>query len=433
MNISNLKIRLSGLLKNKDFKVLFKNFTNFSFFQITNYLVPLITIPYIVHIIGAEKFGILSFAAAIIYYLQIFVDYGFNISGVQKLASERSFPEKIATTYSSILTIRVALSVIMMSLLLLSSLLFGEIKLYLWIYIFTFIMIPASTLQSVWFYNGMEKMQYLNYTNLVSRSIYLIGIFAFIHKSTDFLYVPLINSMSIMFAGIVSTIIIFKKFEIRYKAPSPDIMLEYLKDGWHLFISNLGMNLYRNSNVFILGLLAPKEIVGFYSAGEKIIKVLQMVFTPITNVFYPYISRLRPVNPARSLYMIKIVLLVMGGATFILSVILISMADRIVLGFFGTDFISSIIVIKIGAFVIFIGTLNYILGIIFMLNFSMKREFTKSVIRTGIANLILCFSLIYMFKEIGAAYSFLFAEGFLLFNLVIYIYQKQERWRIAGV
>ncbi len=432
MRRNNLKTIFSKLLVSKDFKILFRNFSNFSLFQLTNYLVPLITIPYIVHIIGAEKYGILSFVAAVIYYLQIIIDYGFNISGVQKLAANRTNRQKVSSVYSSIITIRLVLSVIMIIFLWLASFIFFEVQQYKWIYLFGFLMIPGSAFQSVWFYNGMEEMQYLNYTNLVSRAFYLVGIFLIIRESQDFIFVPLINSVSIFAAGIVSTFLIYKRFHVRYTIPHREEIREQLKDGWHVFVSNVAMNLYRNSNIFILGLLAPKIVVGYYSAGEKIIKVLQMIFTPITNVFYPFISRLKSENPAKSILVLKYVAVSMGGATFVLSLALIFSADWITLHFFGPQFTTSALVIKIAAFVIFFGTLNYISGIIFMLNFSMKKEFTISVIRTGVVNIFVCFFLSHTFSELGTAVSFILAESFLFINLTFYIYTRRDRWIVAN-
>jgi len=384
-----------------------------------------------VHIIGAEKYGILSFIAAVIYYFQIIIDYGFNISGVQKLAANRNNQKNISSIYSSIITIRIVLSIVMVLILWLISYVFVEVQQYKLIYLFAFIMIPGSAFQSVWFYNGMEEMQYLNYTNLVSRAFYLVGIILRIRESQDFVFVPLINSISIFAAGMVSTYLIYKRFHVRYSFPPMRDIKEQLKDGWHIFISNVAMNLYRNSNVFILGLLAPKIVVGYYSAGEKIIKVLQMVFTPITNVFYPFISRLKSENPAKSILVLKYVAASMGGATLVLSIGLILSADWITLRFFGPEFSTSAQVIKIASFVIFFGTLNYISGIIFMLNFSMKKEFTISVIRTGIVNIFVCFFLSYTFRELGTAFSFIFAESFLFVNLAFYIYTRRSRWMVA--
>ena len=116
---------IKKLRENTDIKKLFSNSLNFSLFQATNHLVPLITIPYIVRIIGPEKFGILSFAVAAILYLQIFVDYGFNLSAVQRIAVKRKSQNLINETFNAVLFIRVAILVLGLFALIASSFIFG--------------------------------------------------------------------------------------------------------------------------------------------------------------------------------------------------------------------------------------------------------------------------------------------------------------------
>ncbi|EIV7885350.1 oligosaccharide flippase family protein, partial [Escherichia coli] len=44
--------------------------------QGVTYLVPLITLPYLVRVLGAQSYGVLSFSLAIIQYFILLTDYG---------------------------------------------------------------------------------------------------------------------------------------------------------------------------------------------------------------------------------------------------------------------------------------------------------------------------------------------------------------------
>ncbi|HBO77602.1 MAG TPA: flippase, partial [Cupriavidus sp.] len=45
-----------------------------------NYLIPLITLPFLVSHVGAQVFGVVAFGQAVAVYAQLVADYGFNIS-----------------------------------------------------------------------------------------------------------------------------------------------------------------------------------------------------------------------------------------------------------------------------------------------------------------------------------------------------------------
>ncbi len=51
-----------------------------------NYLAPIVVLPYLMVVLGAEKFGCIGFALAVCQYLMIVVDFGFNLSATKRIA-----------------------------------------------------------------------------------------------------------------------------------------------------------------------------------------------------------------------------------------------------------------------------------------------------------------------------------------------------------
>lgn len=407
------------------------NFANFGIYQIINYLIPLITIPYIIRVVGIDNFGIISFAQAVIYFLLILVEYGFSITGVQMIAQNKNDSQKQSEIISTIFIIQTVFMLISLLLLVIASICVQEVKSYYLVFMFSFLILPAFILQALWFYIGNEEMQFLNIINFISRTIYTILIFIFIRQSNDFILVPLLNSGAMLLAGIVGLSFIMNRFDVKFHMVKIETIKQYLRDGWHLFISNVAMNLYRNSNIIILGFVANKEIVGIYSAGEKLIKALQSVFTPLTQTLYPYLSRQKLTAPGKSVRSVKILVKYMVAMTGIITFLVIIFAVPVTKLFVGVKFQVVSTVVKIGSTVIIFGTINYILGIIFMTNFNMKRQFSQAVFITGIVNLIICLTLSSYFNAIGTAIAFSFSEILLCILLLLFIQSNREKWAIV--
>ena len=98
--------------KLKPYQILIQNFTSLSILQIANYLFPLIVLPYVVRVLGPAKYGLINFAVAFIAYFNLISDYGFSLSGIKEISIIRDDEEKLSKTFSTIITIKLILSIV---------------------------------------------------------------------------------------------------------------------------------------------------------------------------------------------------------------------------------------------------------------------------------------------------------------------------------
>ncbi len=395
-----------------DKKRILSNFFSLSVLQGANYLLPLITLPYLVRVLGPEKFGLIAFAQAFIQYFVILTDYGFNLSAAREISIHRDNKQKVSEIFCSVLFIKFVLMAL--SLILLCAIVFSFEKLTNeWqIYFSAFGIVIGQVLFPVWFFQGMERMKFIAFLNIASKLFFTISIFVIVKNTSDYAYVPLLNSLGFVITGLVSILLVFKHFRVTPKIPSFAEIKWELKNGWHIFISTIAINLYTTSNTIILGLFTNNTIVGYYAAGAKIIKAVQNLLVPVSQSIYPHISKLADQSQKLALAFIKKVAKLIGLATFTLSLALLLLAPFISRVVLGSQFTESVRVIRLLSFLPFIVALSNIFGIQTMLNFGLKKTFTKILTSSAVVNIVLALILAPSLHHIGISLSVLITEVF---------------------
>ena len=193
--------------------------------------------------------------------------------------------------------------------------------------------------------------------------------------------------------------------------PSKEEIFNQLKEGWHIFISTIAINFYTTSNTIILGIFTNNTIVGYYSAADKVIKaILQAILYPLSQTIYPHVSNLAQQSKENALRFIRKVLSIVAPGAFMLSAGLFIFAEPFCNIVLGKQYASSIIVLRILAFVPFVVALSNIFGVQVMLNLGLKKHFTNILIIAGCFNIILCVVLVLLYGLIGVSSVVLITE-----------------------
>lgn len=408
-------------IRTEDNKRLLSNFFSLSILQGVNYILPLLTLPYLVRVLGVEYFGLLAFATATIAFFNIITDYGFNLTATKEISINREDKTKVIEIFSSVMSIKLflmCLSFIFLSILVFS---FDKFSNNWAIYFLAFGTVIGQTFFPVWFFQGMERMKYITYLNLLAKLIFTVAIFVFVQNQSDLHIVPILTSLGSIIAGILSLIIIYKEFEVTFKFQKIEIIVFYLKDGWHVFISNIAISLYTVSTIFILGLFTNDTSVGYFAAADKIIQAFKNLMSPMFQTLYPYISKKVKVSEERGLSFIKKVFKYVGIFTGIVSLFILVFAEFLVNLLLGNQYHESIIILQIMAILPFMIGLSNIFGIQTMVTFNRKKAFSSILIIGSILNLIVSFILIPMYQYIGSAISVVIVESFITITMFLYL------------
>lgn len=404
---------------------LVQNFISLNFLQVANYILPLITLPYLVRVLGPDKFGLLAFYQSFNQFFLVFIDYGFNYTATREISINRENRKEVAIIYSSVLTIKFYFALV--SLLIITTLIFF-IPIFKKDWLIIYLTLSAVIAQSFfprWFFQGYENMKYITIITVIAKLIFTLLIFIVVIKPQDFFYVPMLNAIGFLISFIISIYIIQSKFNIAYKFPSIDRILTQLRDGWHLFLSTVASSLYSSLNSFILGLFTSEVIVGYYAAAEKIVKSVQDLFTPIFHATYPHLSKRINEDNYNAKLIIKKILKYLSIIALLISIILLLFASNITHIILGDKFDESVIIVKILSFIPFLGGLNIVINSLTLLSFNLKKQFSFIVLSAGIFNILCSVVLIPFFGAIGSGVAMNLSE-LLIFVSSIYVLNKNE-------
>ena len=390
------------MIESNDKKRLLSNFFSLASLQGVNYILPLLTFPYLVRVLGVEYFGLLAFATAVVTYFNIITDYGFNLTATREISIHRENKEKVIEIFSAVMSIKFML--MLLSFLLLIALVFSFEKFSnKWeVYLLTFGMVVGQVLFPVWFFQGMERMKYITYLNIIAKVIFTVAIFVFVKEQSDFYLVPFFTSLGFIVVGVLSLWIIYKEFDIRFRVQSFETLKYYLLDGWDIFVSRIFVSLYTTTNMIILGLLTNNSIVGYYAIAEKIINAIAGLFIPINQTLYPYMVKVFEKNKNEFqllTYRISQLFLI---SSIILFFILYFFSTEIIMFISKEDVITIGIIYNILIFTIITNPFGPLFTQILIIN-KLNKEFRTIVMYTFLFNIFMSPLMIYFYDAKGLA------------------------------
>ena len=406
-------------------KTLFKNIASLFGIQGMNYLIPLITLPYLVRVLDPVGYGSLGFSLAIVQYCCMLTDYGFNLSATQQIAVHRDDKGKVSKLFWSVLACKAGMA--LFSLLIVSVAIYFVPKLNdVSIIIFSgLLMVLGNVLFPTWLFQGKEKMGWIAISNITARLLAIPLIFIFVNKPEHAHVAALITSLTTILAGCIGLYFVWRQKWVEWYKPTRLDLIEMLRDGWHVFISTASISLYTTSTTVILGFISGPVAVGYFVAADKLRQAVQGLISPISQSFYPRINATMRKSTNEGFLLIRKFLKWQGAFTLCLSIVLFLSAPLLISLAYGKQYDASVPVLMLMAWLPFIVGLSNIFGIQTLLVLGHKEIFSKILMMAGIINIILILPLTYFNAAVGAATSVLLTEIIVTTIMIVVIIKKK--------
>ncbi|SHG40500.1 oligosaccharide flippase family protein [Chryseobacterium oranimense] len=409
--------RIKKIFNTKDKKALLENFVSLSALQLIGMLLPLVTLPYILRVIGFEKYGVIVFSASLIAYFTALTDFSFRITATRDVAIYRDSPKKLNIIYSKVLTIK--------TLFLLLSWLIIAIAVFLYppfyenkeIYFYTSLLLLGYVLFPEWFFQGIEKMRYITYLNLGIKLFFTLCVFIFIKKESDFWIYPLLQSAGYVGAGLVGQYVLVKKYKLKFIFLPYKLIIKTIKTNSPIFINQFVPNLYNNTSTFLLGILGTPKLVGIYQAILTVVNLIVTLIEILSRVFFPFLNRKKDAFQwYKNMMLITISIMIIGVLVF----------NKLIFWYLNVNYENAFWILLILA----IGLFGYTLYNIFGLNYFIVHRQDKLVMTNtlfaSVLGFILAYPLIHFYSVLGAAINLSLARCIMGGGLFYKFFRKKK-------
>lgn len=312
-NMNKIKSGKKNKNITKETKTLAFNTVMLYIMQVSTFVFPLITFPYLTRVLKTENYGIYVFANAIMVYFQMLIDFGFLLSGTEECSRQRDNKEKLERITSSIVKGKLLLSCIGIIIIILCSLftnVFDGKELYV---ICSYIPLVLTSFIPDYLFRGIEKMGVIASRTVAAKVIYTLIIFIFVRNKNDYYYIPLATFLSNLLIVVWSWIYIKKNLNISIVKVKLSEIKEQFKKSSTFFASRIATTAYGASNVFALSLFGFSDAsMGLYGSANNLITYGRAVFSPISDSLYPYMVKNKNHKLVKKILLVLCPLIIIG-------------------------------------------------------------------------------------------------------------------------
>ncbi len=315
-------------------KKLLKNFIYQGSYQILITILPIITIPIISRSLGPDGVGTWNYINSIVSYFILIAGLGLNSYGVREIALSNSSKEKLSKKFWELEFFNLFFSLITFIIYIFFSIHRNNSVLFL----IQGLALLGSLFDISWFFSGIEDFKKVTQLNFIVKTLSFICILLFINNKNDLWKYFLIQSLSILISQI--SFWFFLKNKISFVKVNLKDCIQHFFPALSFFIAKIAGNIFFNINKTILGILTSMSIVGYFSNSLSMVWMATNLVSSLNIVMIPRMSSLFGKNNTDEMdKLLEQTIHFQLFLTILVSFGIITINDKMIVWFFGTDFL----------------------------------------------------------------------------------------------
>lgn len=266
-----------------------KNYVYNVIYRLSICILPLVVTPYVARVLGAEQVGVYTFSSTIACYFIMFGKLGLDNYGNRSIAACRENIEERSRVFWGIYILQLGTSVL--SILLFVMLVFTVFEEDRRVYFMQLIYVASILFDVSWFFYGMEKFRITTIRSLVSRTLIIAGVYAFVHSEKDLWIYTGVMSACFMLEQV--QLIPFMYRQVKWVPLKRKDITCHIVPNAKLFIPLFALSIYNWLDKIMLGIIVKSTtVVAFYAFAENIINLPKGILSALDTVMLPRISNL---------------------------------------------------------------------------------------------------------------------------------------------
>ena len=255
------------------------------------FLFPMITVPYVSRVLGAEGTGLVSFAQSVSTYFSLVALLGMSHYGVRACAQVRDDEKELSKTVKELLCILLVSTTLVFVVFVACLAFIDKFNSHALLFIEFGLVIWLSSFGVEWFYQALEQYEYITIRNIAFKLIGLVLMFMLVKHVDDYLLYGFIVVISGYGSNLLN--IIRLSHLVDFKIDCKLDPLRHLKPMVYFAMAAISSGMYTQADIVLLGFLGTPRMLGIYQLVAKIKQVMITAVNSVGNVMLPRLSYYR--------------------------------------------------------------------------------------------------------------------------------------------
>lgn len=397
--------------------------------SLSQVLFPLLVFPYVSRVLGPQPIGEIAFVDSITQWCILGAALGIPIYGVREIAKVKHDKPKRSVLFSELLVLHVGTTSVMTAALIVSFHTVAAFMPYQTLFwVGTGILFLSASLLE-WFFQGMGMFPYITIRAVLVRLVTTIAIFWLVRGPDDVTWYYLLT-----FVGVALNVVFngwYARRFVRFSLRGIRIA-RHLRPLFYLSSFALVTSVYTLLDTAILGILADKTAVGYYSTALRLVKLVITMLVAVSTVMVATLSfSINQGNRAESVTLLRksFSLTVLMGVPF--SVGLCLVAPNAISLFAGNGFEPAAVALRFLAPTILAVGLSNVFGMQVLNTTNNESLFLRAALVGMAVSLVGNFLLIPWLQATGSAVANVLTEVVVCVLLAMFALRKfpfQPRW-----